>query len=281
MPARAIHEAALEHATGLGARLVAVDLAPFLVAAELLYAGPWVAERTAAVGEFLAARPDAMWPTTRAVIEIGRRFSAVDAFIGQYRLAELARAASAVWQSVDVLLLPTTPTIYRIDEVAAEPILLNSRLGTYTNFVNLMDLCALALPAGFRPDGLPQGITLMAPAWSDRMLAGLGQAWQRSPALPLGATDAALPDEPDLVAGRRAADRARRGRRASVRRPLNHELAELNAQLVRATRTTADYRLYALAGTHPPKPGLIRSPGAGGLGIEVEVWGWLPRHWAS
>ena len=270
--ARAIHEAALEHATGLGARLVAVDLAPFLVAAELLYAGPWVAERTAAIGEFLAARPDAMWPTTRAVIEIGRRFSAVDAFIGQYRLAELARAASAVWQSVDVLLLPTTPTIYRTDEVAAEPILLNSRLGTYTNFVNLMDLSALALPAGFRPDGLPQGITLMAPAWSDRMLAGLGQAWQRSLPLPLGATHGVLPDEPDLVpAGEPLVELAVVGAHLSGG-PLNHELRRLNAQFVRTTRTTGDYRLYALAGTNPAKPGLIRSPGAGGLGIEVEVW---------
>ena len=124
------------------------------------------------MGEFLAAQPDAFWPTTRAVIETGRRFSAVDAFTGQYRLAELARAAAAVWEKVDVLLLPTTPTIYRVDELAAEPILLNSRLGTYTNFVNLLDLCALALPGGFRPDGMPLGITLMAPAWHDRHAGG-------------------------------------------------------------------------------------------------------------
>jgi allophanate hydrolase len=271
--ARAIHDAALEHATALGAQLTAVDLAPFLVAAELLYAGPWVAERTAAVGEFLAAHPDALWPATRAVIETGRRFSAVDAFVGQYRLAELARAAAAVWQGVDVLLLPTTPTIYRVDELAAEPILLNSRLGTYTNFVNLMDLCALAVPAGFRPDGLPQGVTFMAPAWNDRMLAALGQAWQRSLPLPLGATGAGLPAEPDLVvAGSLSVELAVVGAHLSGG-PLNHELRRLEAQLLRTTRTAGDYRLYALADTSPAKPGLVRSPGAGGQGIEVEVWG--------
>ena len=270
--ARAIHETALEHAASLGARLVEVDLAPFLVAAELLYAGPWVAERTAAIGEFLAARPDALWPTTRAVIETGRRFSAVDAFVGQYRLAELARAAEAVWQGVDVLLLPTTPTIYRTEELAAEPILLNSRLGTYTNFVNLLDLSALALPAGFRPDGLPQGITLMAPAWGDRLLAGLGQAWQRSLALSLGATGAPLPQELELApAARPLVELAVVGAHLSGL-PLNHELQRLGARLLRTTRTAGDYRLYALPGTSPPKPGLVRSPGAGGEGVEVEVW---------
>ncbi len=267
-----LYDAALERASALGAELVEVDLAPFLVAAELLYAGPWVAERTAAVGEFLAARPDAFWPTTRAVIETGRRFSAVDAFTGQYRLAELARAAATVWGKVDVLLLPTTPTIYRVDELAAEPILLNSRLGTYTNFVNLLDLCALALPGGFRPDGMPLGITLMAPAWHDRMLAGLGQAWQRATGLPLGASGATLPDEPDVgLPGSHEVELAVVGAHLSGG-PLNHELLSADARLLRTTRTANCYRLYALAGTQPPKPGMVRGPGEAGDGIEVEVW---------
>jgi allophanate hydrolase len=173
--AEALYAAALARATGLGARLVEIDLAPFLETAALLYAGPWVAERAAAVGKFLATHPDSVWPTTRAVIETASRFSAVDAFEGAYRLAELTRATEPVWQEVDALLLPTAPTIYRVAELAAEPILLNSRLGTYTNFVNLLDLAALALPAGFRPDGMPLGVTLVAPAWSDLLLAGLGQ----------------------------------------------------------------------------------------------------------
>jgi allophanate hydrolase len=186
--AETIYEEALERARALGASLVEIDLTPFLATTELLYAGPWVAERTAALGAFLDARPDSVWPTTRAVIETGHRFSAVDAFNGQYRLAELASATLAAWERADVLLLPTTPTIYRVDDVAAKPILLNSRLGTYTNFVNLLDLCALALPTGFRPDGLPQGVTLMAPAWSDRMLAGPGRVWQVATGHSLGAT---------------------------------------------------------------------------------------------
>jgi allophanate hydrolase len=270
--ASAIHDAALQRAQALGAELLEVDLAPFLVAAELLYAGPWVAERTAAVAEFLAARPDAFWPATKAVIETGRRFSAVDAFTGQYRLAELARAAATAWDRVDVLLLPTTPTIYRVDELAAEPILLNSRLGTYTNFVNLLDLCALALPAGFRPDGMPLGVTLMAPAWHDRMLAGLGQTWQRSTGLKLGATGTALPDEPDLaVAGQQEVELAVVGAHLSGG-PLNHELVSAAGRLLRTTRTANSYRLYVLAGTQPPKPGMVRRPGEAGDGIEVEVW---------
>jgi allophanate hydrolase len=270
--AEAIYGEALERAVGLGASLVEIDLMPFLATAELLYAGPWVAERTAAVGAFLAAQPDSLWPTTRAVIETGNRFTAIDAFNGQYRLAELTRATLPTWEQADVLLLPTTPTIYRVDDVVAKPILLNSRLGTYTNFVNLLDLCALALPAGFRPDGLPQGMTLMAPAWSDRMLAGLGCVWQASTGFSLGATGWTLPEQPEpapaaldevelVVVGAHLSGGA-----------LNHELTSRDARLLRATHTAGCYRLYALPGTQPPKPGLVRGGEAAGSGIEVEVW---------
>jgi allophanate hydrolase len=270
--AGALYDEALARAQALGAELVEIDLAPFLATAELLYAGPWVAERTAAVGEFLDARPVAFWPTTRTVIETGRRFSAVDAFAGQYRLAEFVRATQPVWERIDVLLLPTAPTIYRVEELAAEPILLNSRLGTYTNFVNLLDLCALALPAGFRPDGLPLGVTLMAPAWSDRMLAGLGQAWQRAIGLPLGATGAAQPEEPDVAAsGVDEVEIAVVGAHLSGG-PLNHELVAGQGRLLRTTRTGNRYRLYALADTEPPKPGMVKGHDPAGDGIEVEVW---------
>ncbi len=270
--AEALYDAALARATTLGARLVEFDLAPFLETAALLYAGPWVAERAAAVGGFLASHPDSVWPTTRAVIETAGRFSAVDAFEGGYRLAELTRACAPVWQEIDVMLLPTAPTIYRVAEIAAEPILLNSRLGTYTNFVNLLDLAALALPAGFRPDGLPLGVTLVAPAWSDRLLAGLGQSWQRSTGLPLGATGAALPEEAALTdAAPASIELAVVGAHLSGE-PLNHQLVELGATLVASTRTAACYRLHALAGTTPPKPGLARTGDDTGAAIEVEVW---------
>ena len=224
----------------------------------MLYAGPWVAERAAAVGDFLAAHPDSVWPTTRAVIETASQFSAVDAFMGSYRLAELARATEPTWDSVDALLLPTAPTIYRVSELDAEPILLNSRLGTYTNFVNLLDLTALALPGGFRPDGMPLGVTLVAQAGTDRLLAALGQAWQRSTALPLGATGASLPAEAQVAqAGRPMVEVAVVGAHLSGE-PLNHQLVELGAILVATTSTAACYRLYAIAGTTPPKPGLLR-----------------------
>lgn len=270
--AAAIYGEALALARTLGAALVEVDLAPFLATAELLYAGPWVAERTAAVGAFLAAKPEAIWPTTRSVIETGHRFSAVDAFNGQYRLAELARATLPVWQQADVLMLPTTPTIYRVEDVVAKPILLNSRLGTYTNFVNLLDLCALALPAGFRPNGLPQGMTLMAPAWSDRMLCGLGRAWQRATAFGLGATGWSLPEEPAAAAT--ASDEVRLAVVGAhlTGGALNHELTSLGARLVCATRTAGCYRLYALPDSRPPKPGMVRGDDLASAGIEVEVW---------
>ncbi len=270
--AQAIYETALARAVRLGARLVDVDLAPFLETASLLYAGPWVAERAAAVGDFLAAQPDAVWPTTRAVIETAASFSAVDAFKGAYRLAELVRATAPVWERIDALLLPTAPTIYRVAELEAEPILLNSRLGTYTNFVNLLDLSALALPAGFRDDGLPWGITLVAPSGSDRMLTGLGQAWQRSTGLTLGATGASLPAETELApTGDDTIDLAVVGAHLSGE-PLNHQLVALGGQLVNATRTAACYRLFAIPGTTPPKPGLLRVAESAGTGIEVEVW---------
>ena len=270
--AAAIFETAMARAVRLGARLVDIDLAPFLETASLLYAGPWVAERAAAVGDFLVANPDALWPTTRAVILTAERYNAVDAFKGSYRLAELARATAPVWEQIDALLLPTAPTIYRVAELEAEPILLNSRLGTYTNFVNLLDLAALALPGGFRPDGMPLGITLVAPAGSDHMLAGLGQAWQRSTALKLGATGASLPTEPDLAqAGEAAIELAVVGAHLSGE-PLNHQLVELGGSLLATTRTAASYRLYAIAGTTPPKPGLLRVAAGDGHGIEVETW---------
>lgn len=270
--AEAIFETAMARAVRLGARLVDIDLAPFLETASLLYAGPWVAERAAAVGDFLVTNPDALWPTTRSVILTAERFTAVDAFKGSYRLAELARATAPVWEQIDALLLPTAPTIYRVAELEAEPILLNSRLGTYTNFVNLLDLAALALPGGFRPDGMPLGITLVAPAGSDHMLAGLGQAWQRSTALKLGATGASLPTEPDLAqAGEAAVELAVVGAHLSGE-PLNHQLVELGGSLLSTTRTAASYRLYAIAGTTPPKPGLLRVAAGEGHGIEVETW---------
>ncbi len=174
-----LYQSAVEGVGKLGVSLVNVDWAPFREATLLLYSGPWVAERYAAVGEFLEGSPAGVDPTVRKIILGGRDIGAADAFRGMHRLAELRRRSEAVWQEVDALLLPTTPTAYTHEEVAADPVGTNSNLGTYTNFVNLLDLAGVAVPAGFRSDGRPHGVSFFAPAGTDAMLMDLGEAFHR------------------------------------------------------------------------------------------------------
>ncbi|MGQ9365123.1 allophanate hydrolase [Azospirillum sp. ST 5-10] len=264
---------AVDHLKALGGTPVAVDFAPFLEAARLLYDGPWVAERTAAIGDFLAAHPGVGHPVVRAIVEGGRSRSAVEAFRAVYRLRELARATQPVWRKADVLLTPTAGTIYTIAEVEADPIRLNSNLGTYTNFMNLLDLCGVAVPSGFQPDGLPFGVTLAAPAFEEARVLGIAAALHEAAALPLGATGAPLPP-----AAPAAEPVPRRGHvRVAVvgahmaGLPLNHELTERGGRLFRHTRTAPLYRLYALPGRRPARPGMVRV-GEGGAAVAVEVW---------
>ena len=179
--------AAIQRLESLGGRRVEIDFEPFLATARLLYAGPWVAERYCAVGDFLERQPDSVFPVTRQIIASGRNATAADAFRAQYRLMELRRASEQTWLEMDVLVTPTAGTIYRIDAVEADPIRLNSNLGYYTNFVNLLDLAALAVPAGFRPDGLPFGVTLVGRAGTDAELLVLGDRLHRAAAVALGA----------------------------------------------------------------------------------------------
>ncbi len=269
--AERLYEEALGRMAELGASIVEIDLSPFTETAALLYEGPWVAERHAAVGAFIKAHPDDVWPTTRAIIATAERLTATQTFEAMYRLEELRRKAALAWRAMDILCLPTSPTIYRLAEVEAEPVRLNSKLGTYTNFVNLLDLAALALPAAFRPDGLPSGITLLAPAFTDRALARLGQAWQRQQGLTLGATGVGLdPAEPALPDAPGGIELAVVGAHLTGE-PLNGELQALDARLAQTTRTADCYRLFALNGTRPAKPGLARAK-EGGAAIEVEVW---------
>jgi allophanate hydrolase len=264
--------AAVSRAAALGAEVVEIDFAPFRDAASLLYEGPWVAERHLVVRSLLETLPDEILPVTRAIIAAGATPSAADAFAAEYRLAELRRASEATWQSVDVVLTPTVGTTYRIAEVEAEPIRLNSTLGYYCNFMNLLDLSAIAVPAGFRPDGLPFGVTLFAPAFSDRALLELGARWQAEFGLPLGATGLALPPRspvsPRVPAG--MVDVVVCGAHLEGL-PLNHQLTERGGRLVARTRTAPCYRFYALAGGPPFRPGLVRCA-EGGTGIAVEVW---------
>lgn len=212
-----------------------------------------------------------MHPVVRGIIEAANKLSAVEAFDGFYKLAALARAAESEWSKMDVMLLPTTGTTYKIAEVLAEPVRLNSNLGTYTNFVNLMDLSALAVPAGFRSNGLPFGVTLIARAFEDGILAGVGDRLHRAlgsinlgeTAHPLEKTSAVAVTASDTI------DVAVVGAHLTGQ-PLNWQLTERNARFSRTARTAAGYSLYALAGTVPAKPGLIHDGGAGA--IELEIW---------
>ncbi len=241
----------------LGATIVEIDLAPFRAAADLLYSGPWVAERLAAIEAFAQAHESEMNPVVAKIILGARKYSAVDTFRAQYKLAELRRTTEGQWARMDCLLLPTTPTIFTHAQIAEDPIGRNTQLGYYTNFVNLLDLSALAVPAGRRANGLPFGVTLVAPAMAEPALLATASRFSDTVpplSLPPGFVEVA-------VVGAHLSGM-----------PLNGQLVSRGAYLLRTTRTAPDYRLHALANTTPPKPGLEHQPGFAGPGIEVEVW---------
>jgi allophanate hydrolase len=256
----------------LGARPVEIDFEPFLAAARLLYEGPWVAERYCAVGDFLEQHPEAVYPVTRQIISGGRHPTAADAFRAQYRLMELRRATEEAWSRVDVLVTPTAGTIYSIDAVNADPVRLNSNLGYYTNFVNLLDLAAVAVPAGFRNDGIPFGISIVGRAGSDHELLDLAMRVQRARVGRIGALDAPLPALRDSGGSAMEGDICVAVCGAHMMGlPLNHQLTSRGARFLRRTRTNPVYALYALPGGPPYRPGMIRTA-HGGAAIEVEVW---------
>lgn len=244
-----------------GAELVEIDITPLLEAARLLYGGPWVAERTAAILPLLARDRQAIHPVVREIVEGGLAMSAVEVWQGHYRLAELARHAEAMWGEVDALAFPTTGTTYRVTELEAAPIALNSNLGLFTNFVNLLDMAAIAVPAGARGNGTGFGITFIGPAHTDRALAGLAEDY-------LAAAD--LPPPPPLDLG----DRMDRIKLAVVGAhlegmPLHWQLTSRNASFVGAFTTAPNYRLYAMADSVPPKPALVHSEEGGSIALEV------------
>lgn len=248
-----LYAGAIRKAASLGWELVEFDYEPFLAAAALLYNGPWVAERSAALREFMATHADSVHPVVRGIVEGGEKFSAVDAFAAQYRLTELICFTSPLWRECASMLLPTAGTIYTVDQMLADPVRLNSHLGRYTNFVNLMDLCAVAVPAGFRSDGLPFGVTFIGPAWTDEAQIRFSGEFLGEQ---IATTDCGIKL---AVVG------------AHLRgQPLNHQLLDLGAAFVGQTRTAAIYRLFALPDSVPPKPGLVRT--GEGAAIEVEVW---------
>ena len=270
----AAFDAALRNAIASGAELKPVDLAPLFAAAALLYDGPWIAERYEAIRTFIETSPGALHPVTRAITERASTFSAADAFAGLYRLAELRRAAEAIWREIDLLLVPTFPRPRTVADLGVDPIGPNAELGTYTNFVNLLDLCALSVPGPSRTDGLPAGTTLIAPAGEDRSLAAFGSRLHRAAGVPLGATTAELAPEPAFSAGSLGEGRieiAVVGAHLSGL-PLNGELLAHGARFERAAATTPDYRLFALSGGPVRRPGLLRVAECAGASIPCEIW---------
>jgi allophanate hydrolase len=262
---------AIKRWTALGATLVEFDLEPFYETARLLYEGPWVAERYLVIRNLLASSPEAIHPVTREITAAGARLTAAETFSALYRLQALRKIAERAFANMDAIVLPTAPTAYTTAQVLANPIELNSRLGTYTNFVNLLDLCGLALPAAIHSDGIPFGITLLAPAGKDALLASIGRVFHSDTRLPIGAKAlrqpplAPLPakSEEDIaiaVVGAHLSGMA-----------LNGELRALGAKLLEAAVTSPDYKLYALD-TTPPKPGMLRVEAGTGSSIELEVW---------
>ena len=263
---------ALKRWTALGATLVEFDLEPYYETARLLYEGPWVAERYLVIRNLLASSPDAIHPVTREIIIAGARLSAAETFAALYRLQALRKIAGRGFGGIDALVLPTAPTVYSTAQVLANPLELNSRLGTYTNFVNLLDLCGLALPAAMRPDGIPFGITLLAPAGNDAQLASIGRVFHADTKLPMGARGLPQPPLPALPAGLNGDEIAIAVVGAHLSgMALNGELKTLGGRLLEAARTAPDYRLYALS-TTPPKPGMLRVAAGTGASIELEVW---------
>ncbi|ODU05093.1 MAG: allophanate hydrolase, partial [Thiobacillus sp. SCN 63-1177] len=267
--AERLFAASVERLKSLGGTAVEIDLDPFLDTARLLYGGPWVAERYLAIRDFFDAQPDTIFPPVREIIAGGRDISAADTFAHLHTLRALKRTCDAVWNDIDVMLTPTAGTIYRIDDMQADPIRLNSHLGYYTNFMNLLDLAATAVPAGFQNDGLPFGVTLIAPPHQDGPLLHLASRMQQAVGGKLGATDHALPPaEPLSLLPDGQVRLAVVGAHLSGL-PLNFQLTGRNARLVITTQTAAKYRFYALP--DGKRPGLVQVQ-EGGAAIACEVW---------
>jgi allophanate hydrolase len=270
---------AVERLRRLGGQPVEIDFAPFLDAAALLLEGPWVAERLAAMQPFMDRHADQMHPVVREVIAGSGKFSAADLFAGMTRLQALRKSTAAVWERADVLVVPTAPTLYTIEECLAEPLVNNRRLGHYAGFANLLDLAACAVPASMRADGLPSGITLIAPAGRDLVLADLAQRFHQRTGLTLGARGGPLPRPDPIALGDDSVRLVVVGAHLSGL-PLNHRLTKRGAKLEKVTRTSARYRLFALPGGLPPKPGMVRDSSRGSA-LQVEVWRLPLREYGS
>jgi allophanate hydrolase len=272
--------AAVAQLTALGGTPVELDFAPFLETANLLYGGPWVAERYHAIRDFIERQPESVFPVTREITLAGGKATAVELFDALYRLKALKVRCDAAWHSVDVVITPTAGYHPTIAAVQADPIRINTELGYYTNFMNLLDYAAIAVPASWRSDGLPFGVTFFAPAHQDFYLLELAAHWQQSLGLTVGATGQSVTQ--GAVSSVAAEDMIRVavcGAHLSGL-PLNWQLTSRGAQLVGAVRSAPEYRFYALAGGPPQRPGMVRVE-QGGASIAMEVWALPARHFGS
>ncbi|MDX6227752.1 MAG: allophanate hydrolase [Frankiales bacterium] len=249
---------AVGHARAVADRVVSVDVTAFLEVAQLLYGGPWVAERYAGFGHLLEDDAEGLDPVVRQVVLGGRAVTGASVYEAMDRLAVLRRLTEPMWDEVDALLLPVTPGHPTLAEVAADPVGVNSRLGVYTNFVNLLDLCAIAVPSGRRSDGLPFGSQLIAPAFADRPLLDLASRWCGEPVTSPAESAASVEV---AVVGAHLSGLA-----------LNPQLVSLGGRLVRRDRTSAAYRLFRLPGSGVARPGLVRTGDGPADGLPVEVW---------
>lgn len=261
---------AIARVQSLGYTVEPIDFAPFQQLATALYNRSWVAERTSAVEKMV--QREQTHPVIGQIIAQADRFSAVDAMQDEYERARLSRVIQNTLADYDALMVPTAPTIYRIAEVEADPLVKNSHMGAYTNFVNFADLAALALPNSIRADGLPTGVTFIASAWMDEALAKFGQKWQQASQLKLGTSELSYEKITEISSGHSVKLAVVGAHLTGM--PLNFQLTTRGGTLIKQTRTTSHYKLYALKNTTPPKPGLQYN--AKGFSIEVEVWD-IPR----
>ena len=266
--AQALFARSVERLRAIGGEAVVIDFSDFLETAHLLYEGPWVAERFQAIRGFIEGHADSMHEVTRAITLKARNISAADTFAALYRLQELKRRTQSVWNDIDFLVTPTVGTIYTIAEVLADPIKLNSNLGYYTNFMNLLDLSAIAVPAGFLANGLPFGITFGAPAFSDDALLDFAKRWQAAFPLPLGAME--IKQQTSLSKAPPGSIQVAVCGAHMSGLPLNHQLTDRGGRLVLTTKSAAKYRFYALARSGVRRPGMVRAET--GSAIELEVW---------
>lgn len=290
--AEAAFGGAIARLRDMGGTPVAIDYEPLAKAAALLYESALVAERYAAIRPFFDAHPGEVVEPVRAIIAKGRDYSAADLYQAQTQLQALGQQAAVMWDAIDVLLVPTAPTHYTIAQMRADPVALNRNLGAYTNFVNLLDYAALSVPSTIRPDGLPFGITLIGQCGSDWQLAELGQRYHHASGLTQGATGEPLPAMqaiPGLCPHPLPPLKGEGVKRVKVAvvgahlsgMPLNAQLLERGATLVAAAETAPHYKFFALPGTVPPKPGLLRVADGSGARIALEIWDMPVEHYGS